>query len=442
MISDINNNDLVTAEEDRIAIRDPTRSDGLQKIISRQPGFLERWSLAIFLLIILSILLSTWFVRYPDILQAAAMLTAANAPKEIVNRQDGKLVKLFVKNDDDVANGQAIGWIESTSNHPEALLLSSILDSAMQFLKENETEKISGLFAEEFQNLGDLQIFYQQFVLSLAQFNDYLVNGYNYKRKQVLFEDLNYLKRMAGTIDSEKNLTQQQISLLQESFDADDSLFKEKVISKQDLRDQKSRLVDKKLILPQLELSSLTNGNQQTAKQKEIDELEHAISQQKSIFQQALQTLKSLVDEWKRKYILTSPIAGRIVFSGPLQENQFIQVNKIIGYVIPKNPRYYAQVILQQNSFGKVYLGQKVELRFDAYPFQEFGSVQGKINYISNIPSDSGFLGTVELPNGLVTNYNKKIQYRNGLKSQALIITRDQRLLQRFYYAVSNQIER
>jgi len=93
VISDINNNDLVTAEEDRIAIRDPTRSDGLQKIISRQPGFLERWSLAIFLLIILSILLSTWFVRYPDILQAAAMLTAANAPKEIVNRQDGKLVK-------------------------------------------------------------------------------------------------------------------------------------------------------------------------------------------------------------------------------------------------------------------------------------------------------------------------------------------------------------
>jgi hypothetical protein len=102
----------------------------------------------------------------------------------------------------------------------------------------------------------------------------------------------------------------------------------------------------------------------------------------------------------------------------------------------PADSHYYAQVILTQNNFGKINIGQKVQLRFDAYPYQEFGFVAGKLNYISNVPSDSGFLANISLPKNLTTNYNKEIQYRSRLKSQALIITRDTRLLQRFYYNI------
>jgi len=89
---------------------------------------------------------------------------------------------------------------------------------------------------------------------------------------------------------------------------------------------------------------------------------------------------------------------------------------------------------LQQFNFGKIYTGQAVQLRVNAYPYQEFGFIPGKLTYISTIPADSGFLATVELPRGLVTNYNRTIQYRSGLKLEAFVVTRDQRLLQRFFY--------
>jgi len=46
------------------------------------------------------------------------------------------------------------------------------------------------------------------------------------------------------------------------------------------------------------------------------------------------------------------------------------------------------------------------------------------------------------LPKGLITNYEKEIQYHSGLKSQAMIITRDTRILQRFYYSMMKGAQR
>ena len=225
-------------------------------------------------------------------------------------------------------------------------------------------------------------------------------------------------------------------------MDANSSLLKDKVISQQDMRDMKSKLFAKQMSVPQLESALLTNEIAQTDKQKEISELEHTISQQKMLYQQAAQTLKSGIDEWKRKYIITSPVEGKVAFVVPLQENQFLPAGKIIGYVNPPDSRYYAMVELTQNNFGKIRAGQKVQLRFDAYPYAEFGYVEGRLNYVSKVPSDSGFLATIDLPRGLRTNYNLDVQYRSGLRSQAIIITRDSRLLERFYYNIFSGVHR
>lgn len=86
--------------------------------------------------------------------------------------------------------------------------------------------------------------------------------------------------------------------------------------------------------------------------------------------------------------------------------------------------------------------GQQVLLKFNAYNDAEFGSVVGKIEFISAIPTDSGYMAKVSLPNGLRTNYNKQIYYRDGLKATADIITENMSLLERFYYTLYKQIKR
>lgn len=74
--------------------------------------------------------------------------------------------------------------------------------------------------------------------------------------------------------------------------------------------------------------------------------------------------------------------------------------------------------------------------RFDAYPYQEVGFVKGSLSYISKVASDSGYLAIVQLNDGLRTNQHYAIQYKNGLKVDALIITKNMRLLKRLYYGI------
>jgi multidrug efflux pump subunit AcrA (membrane-fusion protein) len=412
------------------------RSEVVNAIIFRKPGLWDKWALFVFFFIMVFVLGGTWFIKYPDIVQAHATLTALDAPKEIMVREDGKLIRLFVGNDDIVIKNQTIAWIESTASHQEVINLASMLTVGIQYITNDNSEKVSFLFKKNFQNLGELQSQYQQFIIAWQQFNDYLVNGYYYKHKKILLTDKEFLKKMHKALEQQKNLIHQDLQLAEETFDSNNSLFKDKVISKQELRDQKGKLISKQMNLPQLESSILSNESLQITKQKEIDELEHNISQQKIIFQQALQTLKSATNDWEKKYVIKAATNGKAIFLFPLQENQFLLSGKTIGFVNPTNSRYFAQITLPQNNFGKVEKGQKVQLRFDAYPYQEFGIVEGKLKYISKLPSDSGFLAYIELPKGLTTNYRQQIQYQNGLKSEALIITREARLSQRIYYSL------
>jgi HlyD family secretion protein len=104
------------------------------------------------------------------------------------------------------------------------------------------------------------------------------------------------------------------------------------------------------------------------------------------------------------------------------------------------SPEYYAILNLPQYNFAKIKTMQRVQLRFDAYPYTEYGFVNGQLNFISEFATDSGFSADIILPLGLITDQNKAIQYRNGLTAEARVITKDMRLLNKFYYNLKGSI--
>ena len=218
--------------------------------------------------------------------------------------------------------------------------------------------------------------------------------------------------------------------------------MEEKVISKEEYRAGQSKLINKQQTIPQLQSATLANMNQQADKQKELDQLEHDINQQRITFEQAVQTLKSNVDDWKKKYLFIAPMEGKISFATFLQENQQMKIGQQFCFINPESSIYYAEMYIPQVNFGTVEMGSAVLLKFPSYPFQEYGSIKGRIDFISHIPSDSGYLAKVVLTNGLTTNHRKQIQYRDGLTADAEIITRPMRLLERFYYNIIKAAKR
>ncbi len=81
----------------------------------------------------------------------------------------------------------------------------------------------------------------------------------------------------------------------------------------------------------------------------------------------------------------------------------YLQEGKVIGYVSPTHSRYFLQANLIQNNFVRLDTGLTVNVRFDAYPYQEIGFVPGKLEYISDIASDSGLLAIIRFDSGLET---------------------------------------
>ncbi|MEO7310733.1 MAG: HlyD family efflux transporter periplasmic adaptor subunit [Chitinophagaceae bacterium] len=410
----------------------------VQEIISNRPNWITRHGMLLLLLVMGAMAGVCYFIRYPDIVATTARLTSINAPKPVVAVNGGQLVKLLVSEGQVVKMNDAVGYMKSSASHAVILLLQARLATISDVIIHNQTEKLESLFDGYLSpdSLGELQQPYQTFSQALLTFKSYLSHGFYPRKKNMLFSDRQYLEQLLANLEQQKTFQTEDVHLSETTFAANESLKHDKVISEFDYRNEKSKLIGKQLSLPQINASIIGNKSQQHDKEKEIVELENQIAQQKAIFIQAVNTLQSQAEEWCHKYILTAPVDGKVSFATFLQENQQLTSNQTICYINPENSSYFAEMTIPQANFGKIAAGQKVLLKFPAYPSQEFGAVQGTIGFISRIPTDSGYAAKVMLPAGLITNFKKQIQFREGLTASGEIITKDMRLLERFYYSI------
>ena len=422
----------------------------IEEIISNKPPALVRWGTVYFLVLLMLIALICWFIEYPDIVIAQAKLNSVNAPKQVLTRTDGKLLKIAVKENDKVETGQIMGCMESIANPTLVMEIDKQLNSINELIRQNKTDEIIQFFPSnsselgslnedskyEAGALGELQIPYQTFIQSFITFKDFLSTGFFLKKKKMLAIDMQNIQKLHEILNIQNRLLQQDLTLNNENFKMSESLAHDSVISVLDYRNEKSKLIARQLTLPQINASIVSNESLQNEKRKEIAELENQIIVQKNTFIQALLTMTSQIQTWESKYLLKAPVSGTVSFTGFFQENQEMRTGQVLFNVVPDNISYYVEMLIPQYNFGKVKQGQEVLLKFQAYPYEQYGSVFGKIEYISNSPTDSGYLAKVVLPNGLVTNYKKTLQRRNGLLAQADIITENMRLLERFYRGI------
>lgn len=428
----INSNGQLTHTNTNLLLR----SNEVSEIIAARPGFLIRWGISIFFAVLVLIIAATFFISYPDVVAANAKLTCINAPKEVRTKTAGKLIALHVEEGKAVNTAQVIGFMESTAKHEEVINLALAADTMAALMANNKTELIASFYLPAYTQLGEVQQQYQTFIQALSLFKQYLNTGFYVKKKTMLQSDLIFLNRLHNNLLQQKKMQQQDLHLTQQTFAANESLKKDSVISDFDYRNEKSKLINKALSIPQINTAIISNQSSHHEKEKEILQLENEIAQQKMIFMQALNTLTAHLQEWKQRFLLTAPVDGTIAFAGFMQPNRQIENNSTICFVNPGNTSYYAEVNIPQTNFGKVKTGQKVLLKLPAYPYQEFGALEGRLDFVSAIATDSGYVAKVIFPKGLTTNYNKPVQYKDGLQAQGEIITADLKLSDRLMNSV------
>jgi multidrug efflux pump subunit AcrA (membrane-fusion protein) len=411
-----------------------------QNHIPSNPGFWVEKGNTFFLCIFIILIVICWFVKYPDIVTTKAKLTSVNAPKTIVAKTEGVLVKLFVKEGEITKRGNILGYIESTADHGQIIRLSGNLDTLLIKVTANQLSTLSDT-PFSYDKLGELQQYYQIFAQQYLIFRTYLSKGFYLRKKAILENDLTNLLLLHNTLIQKKELQARDLVLAQATFKAQQQLNEEHVISPFDYRDGQSKLIGKELVLPQIEAEIINSQDARNAKLKEIMELDNAIVQQKAIFLQFLNTFISQLADWKRKYLIISPLDGKVTSETLLLENIQLKNEQVICHITPDNSEYYMETFIPQDNFGKIRIGQDVLLKFPSFPSEEYGVLKGKINFISRIATDSGYFARISLPPSPSTSYHKHITYRHGLTAEGQIITQNKRLLERFFNSMLKSVQ-
>lgn len=407
-------------------------SDEVKEIISYRPHWMIRRGNLLFLLVLLSLLTLTWFISYPDIINGSARLVSLNAPKMISPKIEGKIVRLFVSDGEEVQKGKHLAYMESTASYKEVIQLRNWIEQTINEIRNNDYTVLVENPVPVLFNLGELQSPYQNFQNQFAETKQLLASGYYQNKKVALQKDLKYLSNLKATTNQQKALLEQDQQLQKKEYEAYEGLEKEKVIAPLELNQYKSKLIAKEQSIKQIN-SQLTNSDLAShSKEKEIMDLEKQVMDQQQSFHSALLDLKSEVEKWIQQYVLIASENGRLMFVSSLQENQLIGAGQDLFYIQPQETNCYAELMVAQKGIGKVRKGEKVILKADGYPNEEYGHLTGVISYISNMPNRrDSFLVKVNLPQGLKTNYNKEIFFRNNLSAQAEIITDDRKLFDR-----------
>ncbi len=416
------------------------RSEEVQEIIGNPPHWLIRWGIAIFIGILFLFLALSWFIRYPDIVSADFTLTSVNAPKPVNARTGGKLTQLMVTDNTVVKSGQILGFIESTADPDQVLKLSEVIDTLSRELTNNEVERISTFSPHQYNHLGELQANFQTFNQAILEFKAYLASGYYLRKKRILQHDLTYLQQLHHNLEEQKAMAEQDLRLARDNFAVQATLAVKKMIAPVAFKQAQSQLLAKKQPLAQLSASIINNESAQNDKKDQLLELDKEISQQKITFLQALNTFESSIESWEYQYVLKAPVSGTVSFISFLQKNQTVQAGQPLFYVKPENTKYIGLMYIPQFNMGKIRAGEKVNIKFSGYPFQEYGSVTGRIAAISSVPKDSKYLAKITLPDGLKTNYGRVLTYRDGMSATGDIVTANRRLIEKFIYRIRRSV--
>lgn len=420
------------------------RSEEVQEILTRVPNWMIRWGSVLFLCLIVMLLFLSWFVKYPDIIVAEAVLTTEIPPQKIYARTTAEIDTIFIRENQLVQPGQALAILENTAQFEDIFYLESILDS-IDFKKNKfdfPLEEMPILF------LGPIDQEYAMFINSYVQYslNRELKPFENelFANKISLSELQNRLTVLLNQLEMEKTGLGFQKNDLQRNKD----LFEKGVISEQEYENKQLAYVQAEQAHKNLNLTiSQTREAIAMAQKTGTGTNIEKITKQKTLLKNLMQTfnqLKIALRNWRLQYVLQSDIQGRAVFLNYWSQNQTVQEGDLVFTVIPsQNSDYVAKLKTPAQNSGKIKLGQDVKISLKNYPETEFGVLEGKVEHISALPNKDGFyLIDVSLPQELVTSYGKKINFKQEMTGTANIITEDLRLIERFFYQLRGVFSR
>lgn len=422
---------FISAEDNSSEIR----SAEVHEIISRVPSWIVRWGISMIFVVFLIFLMISWFIKYPDVLNAKIMITSDPAPVEILARADGPLALL--KEDGSLAgSGETLAYIKSEVNYNDVLLIGQLLKNIedSSFSSENLTNfsnnngfRLGGLATYEAALRKDIEswlsfVSRKTYIKQIAQLKkqqeSLLLIGENQQQQLVIYNDEMLLAKHKFMVDSVLNA--QKITAPFEFEELKRAYMREQRAYK----NTEATLLNHQLQYEQLQLQIIQIASAQAEEEMRL----------KAAVKGAHHELTEQISRWKQQYVIRSPFEGKVAYLQILQDEKMVTAGNRLFMVLPDTQDLFAYAELPLAGSGKVKEGQDVNIRLESYPYEQYGMLTGRVVKLFPIPNEQGYILELDLVNGLQSTYNKQLAFRHNLTGETEIITEDLRLLERVFF--------
>ncbi|HQK67358.1 MAG TPA: HlyD family efflux transporter periplasmic adaptor subunit [Bacteroidales bacterium] len=413
------------------------RSPELQEVMSGIPGSFLKWGLLMFFAIIMAILLVSRFVSYPTVVTAPVTITTYNSPASLIARSTGKIEKLLAGNEEYVKNEQPVAVIENIAHFEDVEILVSFLNSLKNDLQW--IDKVSQYFPPASLSIGEVQSSYLRFMTIFNQYKEYLQQGYIQSKLRLLEEQIKKQEEYTIELFVQRRLSEEDLQLEQKSFLRDSILFYRGnyPISVNEFEKSKQSLLQRQSAYSSLK-ASIKNNESSMLRMKEshLDlqvQLEKELHQYRMDLEESFQLLGVATEQWKEKYLIESPVDGKVTLTSYWNENQIIKAGDVLVTVIPADrSMIIVRADIPSAGVGRVRVGQEVNIKLSGFPYMEFGMIKGKIRSLSLVPANDVYIAEIDLVNGMRSTYNIDLNFISEMTGTADIITEKSRLIYRF----------
>ena len=407
----------------------------LLQIMGHPPGWLLHWGMVLILVVTAGLLALSWIMKYPDVIPARIILTTENPPVRVVARANGKISELLVGDGSVVEEGQDLVVLKNNAKKESIDQLEKFITNISQ-----KNIPLNQITPPQNLQLGDLESNYANFVRQLSAYR-FDLKGTTVNKKATIIQ-----RQIEQVQTLNDGLRQQELTLKEMVAVAD-----KKRIRQQDLLSDGSVSLSTVEAAEEAFLNARRNlenlQNQLISNQIKIEELQLMIldfteNKKNTDYDQGLGVnegiarLNESIQEWKRKFIISAPISGKIATSRLLAPQQFVKENEIILTIVPESSqtKLLGSALLPRRGAGKITAGMPVNIRLDGFPYQEFGAVKASVSQVSLVPEvDGQYLVTVSMPDKMVTTYDKLVPFRQEMQGTANIITEERRIITRIF---------
>lgn len=412
----------------------------ISDLIGNPPGWLLRSGIMMVAIVTSIILVGSYFFQYPDKLIGQGVLTASNPPIEIISRSTGYIGHIHVKEGEYIEKGSSILYINNTTDQGQ---LGELISWINKYKVISDPRLYLNLLFTENLQLGDVQGDYANLQLKYNELQQTLKEGITFQQINSISREIEKIRSLNESQQREISIYVKEFTLIEKDFNRKKKLNNEGVISDLDFEQVNTTLLQKERQLEGMNNSIIQNEIR--IEQLELEKLRlqedrgNVIKRLQFSISENISRIITRVESWKNAYIIEAPISGTITFTKSIIDKKNIEQGQILGHIIPiSDEKKYISAILPSTNLGKLEKGQKAIIKFDGYPYKEYGVVESEVLSISKIPemNNEGIAQyEVRIPMNeiIITDYQDTIHYRPNLTAIAEIITEDKSVFERVF---------